>query len=95
LRPAVFLVAPLYGIMKGGEKRFGLGGLAIGHDIAKEALMGIDDKADNKAEELKGKGKKTIGDATDDEDLQAKGRAQEAKGSLKQAGEKVKDAFKG
>ena len=57
--------------------------------------MGIDDKADNKAEELKGKAKKTVGDATDDKDLQAKGRAQEAKGSLKQAGEKVKDAFKG
>ena len=57
--------------------------------------MGIDDKADNKAEELKGKVKKTVGDATDDKDLQAKGRAQEAKGNLKQAGEKVKDAFKG
>jgi uncharacterized protein YjbJ (UPF0337 family) len=60
-----------------------------------EVLMGIDEKADNKAEELKGKGKKTIGAATDDKDLQAKGRAEEAKGSLKQAGEKVKDAFKG
>jgi uncharacterized protein YjbJ (UPF0337 family) len=57
--------------------------------------MGIDDKADNKAEELKGKGKKTTGKATDDKDLQAEGRAQEAKGNLKQAGEKVKDAFKG
>ena len=57
--------------------------------------MGIDEKADNKAEELKGKGKKTIGDATDNKDLQAEGRAQEAKGNLKQAGEKVKDAFKG
>jgi uncharacterized protein YjbJ (UPF0337 family) len=57
--------------------------------------MGIDDKADNKAEELKGKAKETVGDATDDKDLEAKGRAQEAKGSLKQAGEKAKDAFKG
>jgi uncharacterized protein YjbJ (UPF0337 family) len=57
--------------------------------------MGIDDKADNKAEELKGKAKETVGDATDDEDLQAEGRAERAKGSLKQAGEKVKDAFKG
>jgi uncharacterized protein YjbJ (UPF0337 family) len=56
--------------------------------------MGIDDKADNKAEELKGKAKETVGDATDDEDLQAEGRAEKAKGSLKQAGEKVKDAFK-
>jgi uncharacterized protein YjbJ (UPF0337 family) len=58
-------------------------------------LMGIDEKADNKADELKGKGKKTVGDATDDRDLEAEGRAQEAKGNLKQAGEKVKDAFKG
>ena len=57
--------------------------------------MGIDEKTDNKAEELKGKGKETVGDATDDRDLQAEGRAQEAKGSLKQAGEKVTDAFKG
>lgn len=56
--------------------------------------MGIDDKADNKAEELKGKGKAKVGDATDDGDLEAKGRAEQAKGSLKQAGEKVKDAFK-
>lgn len=58
--------------------------------------MGIDDKADNKAEELKGKGKKTVGDATDDEDLQAKGRAQEAKGSL-EAGRREGEgrAFKG
>jgi len=68
--------------------------LANERDIAEEALMGIDDKADNKAEELKGKGKATIGDATDDKDLEAKGRAEQAKGSLKQAGEKVKDAFK-
>ena len=57
--------------------------------------MGVDEKADNKADELKGKGKKTVGDATDDRDLEAEGRAQEAKGNLKQAGEKVKDAFKG
>lgn len=63
--------------------------------IAEEVLMGIDEKADNKADELKGKGKKTVGDATDDRDLEAEGRAQEAKGNLKQAGEKVKDAFKG
>jgi uncharacterized protein YjbJ (UPF0337 family) len=69
--------------------------LAVEQDIAEEALMGIDDKADHKAEELKGKVKETVGDATDDKDLQAEGRAQEAKGSMKQAGEKVKDAFKG
>jgi uncharacterized protein YjbJ (UPF0337 family) len=33
--------------------------------------MGIDDKADNKAEELKGKGRKAIGDSPGDKDLQA------------------------
>jgi uncharacterized protein YjbJ (UPF0337 family) len=71
-----------------------LGSWPSSRDIAEEALMGIDDKADNKAEELKGKGKATVGDATDDKDLEAKGRAEQAKGSLKQAGEKVKDAFK-
>jgi uncharacterized protein YjbJ (UPF0337 family) len=68
--------------------------LAIERDIAEEALMGIDEKADNKAEEVKGKGKAKVGKATDDRDLQAKGKAQQAKGSMKQAGEKVKDAFK-
>ena len=31
---------------------------------------------------------------TDDADLEAEGRAEESKGDLKQAGEKVKDAFK-
>jgi uncharacterized protein YjbJ (UPF0337 family) len=41
--------------------------------------MGIDEKADNKAEELQGKGKEAIVDATDNKDLQAKGPAQEAK----------------
>jgi uncharacterized protein YjbJ (UPF0337 family) len=56
--------------------------------------MGADDKIDNKAEELKGKAKETIGEATDDESLEAKGRAERMKGSLKQAGEKVKDAFR-
>lgn len=88
------MLAPRAKGIKGGESRHELGGLAIEQDMAEEALMGIDDKADNKAEELKGKAKATAGDATDDRDLEAKGRAQEAKGDLKQAGEKVKDAFK-
>ncbi|HYI53153.1 MAG TPA: CsbD family protein [Microlunatus sp.] len=55
--------------------------------------MGTDDKIDNKAEELKGKVKESVGDATDDRDLQAEGKTDQAKGNLKQAGEKVKDAF--
>ena len=56
--------------------------------------MGIDDKARNKAEELKGKAKETAGSATGDEDLREEGRADQASSDLKQAGEKVKDAFK-
>lgn len=56
--------------------------------------MGIDDKAKAKAEELKGRGKEVVGDATDDKDMQAEGMANRVKGSLKQAAEKAKDAFK-
>ncbi len=56
--------------------------------------MGIDDKIDNKAEELGGQAKEKIGEANDDQDLQAEGQADQSKANLKQAGEKVKDAFK-
>ena len=56
--------------------------------------MGLDDKIDNKAEDLRGKAKEGIGRATDDEELEAQGRADQATSDLKQAGEKVKDAFK-
>jgi uncharacterized protein YjbJ (UPF0337 family) len=56
-------------------------------------MSGID-KLKNKAEELGGKGKEAVGDATDNRDLQAEGQADQAKGNLKQAGEKVKDVFK-
>ncbi len=52
------------------------------------------DKMKDKAEELAGKGKEAVGDATDNRDLQAEGQRDQAKGDLKQAGEKVKDAFK-
>ena len=56
--------------------------------------MGFDDKLKNQAEEKVGKVKETTGKATDNEDLEAEGKADQTKGSLKQAGEKVKDAFK-
>ncbi len=56
--------------------------------------MGTDDKIDNKAEEMKGKTKETVGRATDDPGLEAEGRTDQSKSNLKQAGEKVKDAFK-
>lgn len=56
--------------------------------------MGADDKFSNKAEELKGRAKEAVGDATDNEQWQAEGRAERAKADIKQAGEKVKDVFK-
>jgi uncharacterized protein YjbJ (UPF0337 family) len=56
--------------------------------------MGNDDKLQNKAEELRGKAKEGIGEATNDPELADQGRGDQAKSNLKQAGEKVKDAFK-
>jgi uncharacterized protein YjbJ (UPF0337 family) len=56
--------------------------------------MSLEDKAKNKAEELKGQGKETTGKAVGNESLEAEGKVDKASGNLKQAGEKVKDAFK-
>jgi uncharacterized protein YjbJ (UPF0337 family) len=56
--------------------------------------MGLDDKIDNAAEKLGGKGKEAAGEASGDESLKAEGKGDQAKSDLKQAGEKVKDAFK-
>ncbi len=52
------------------------------------------DKAKNKAEEVGGVAKEHAGEATGDDSLRAEGEADQAKGNLKQAGEKIKDAFK-
>ncbi|WP_433873289.1 CsbD family protein [Saccharopolyspora sp. CA-218241] len=57
--------------------------------------MATDDKAQNKADELKGQAKERIGDATGNEQWQAEGKAEQAKSSLRQAGEKIKDAVTG
>ncbi len=56
--------------------------------------MGLEDKINNKAQETAGKVKEGLGKAKDDPDLEAEGRKDKAAGNLKQAGEKVKDAFK-
>jgi uncharacterized protein YjbJ (UPF0337 family) len=54
--------------------------------------VGIDDKAENKAQEMYGKAEQKVGKATGDDRLRAEGAADEGKG--KQAGEKIKDVFK-
>lgn len=56
--------------------------------------MGLDDKIENAAEKLGGKGKEAAGKASGDESLETEGQMDQAKADLKQAGEKVKDAFK-
>lgn len=52
------------------------------------------DKIENKVDEMKGRAKEGVGDATDDEQMQTEGRAEQGKAGLKQAGENVKDAAK-
>lgn len=55
--------------------------------------MGAEDKLRNEAQSLKGNAKEKFGDATDNESMQAEGQKDKTAGDLKQAGEKVKDAF--
>ncbi|WP_028653688.1 CsbD family protein [Nocardioides halotolerans] len=54
--------------------------------------MGFDDKVDNKTDDLKGRAKEAAGSVTGDDDLKHEGRADQAESSVKQAGEKAKDA---
>nr|MCW2727222.1 CsbD family protein [Aeromicrobium sp.] len=56
--------------------------------------MGLGDKISNAADDAKGKAKEHTGKATDDESLEAEGKGDQTKADLKNAGEKVKDAFK-
>lgn len=57
-------------------------------------LMGADDKIGNMAEEATGTAKKAVGRSTADRGLEAEGRADQAKGNVKQSGEKLKDMVK-
>jgi len=50
-------------------------------------------KIRNVKDQLFGKGKKRLGEATDNEQWEVEGHLKEAGGDLKQAGQKVKDAF--
>ncbi|WP_216898377.1 CsbD family protein [Nocardia alni] len=56
--------------------------------------MSATDKAKNKLDDLAGKAKEKVGEATGDRDTQNEGKADQAKSNLKDAGEKVKDTFK-
>ncbi|MFC0531914.1 CsbD family protein [Phytohabitans kaempferiae] len=54
--------------------------------------MSFADKARNKAEQMKGTVKERIGDATDNERMQAEGAKERTTAKAKQAGEHVKEA---
>ena len=56
--------------------------------------MASTDKAKNTAQTAKGKVEEAAGKVTGDEKLRAKGKGDQRRGSLKQAGEKLKDAVK-
>jgi uncharacterized protein YjbJ (UPF0337 family) len=56
--------------------------------------MSAEDKVSNKIEDLGGKAKEAVGNVTGDDSTKNEGKIDQAKSSLKDAGEKVKDAFK-
>jgi uncharacterized protein YjbJ (UPF0337 family) len=51
------------------------------------------DKAKNAVEDMGGNAKEAIGKVSGDRDTEAEGKADQSKADLKNAGEKVKDAF--
>lgn len=57
-------------------------------------FMSALDKAKNKVEDLGGQAKEAGGKATGDKSTENEGKADQVKANLKDAGEKVKDAFK-
>jgi uncharacterized protein YjbJ (UPF0337 family) len=56
--------------------------------------VGNQDKLENIADEKVGEAKEAVGRASDDDDLESEGKVDQTKANLKQAGEKVKDAFR-
>ena len=56
--------------------------------------MATEDRAAHKATEVKGDVKENLGKVTGDREMEAEGKGDQAKGNLKQAGDKVREAFK-
>jgi uncharacterized protein YjbJ (UPF0337 family) len=54
--------------------------------------MGTEDKAANKVTDVKGKVKESTGKATNDEELESKGKGDQAEASVKDGVENLKDA---
>ncbi|MFJ4653287.1 CsbD family protein [Nocardia sp. NPDC088792] len=56
--------------------------------------MSATDKAKNKFDDIAGQAKEKAGQATGDRSKENEGKLDQAKANLKDAGEKVKDAFR-
>jgi uncharacterized protein YjbJ (UPF0337 family) len=56
--------------------------------------MSLSKKARNAVDATKGSAKNLAGRATDNKDLEARGKAEHAVADVKQAAEKVRDAFR-
>ncbi|KUI28798.1 CsbD family protein [Mycobacterium sp. GA-2829] len=56
--------------------------------------MSVGDKARNKLQQLQGRMRAATGEAMGDPNMRARGRGDERIAHLKDAGEKVKDAFR-
>ncbi len=54
--------------------------------------MSTQDKASNKAQDIKGEVKETVGKATGNEKLEREGKSDQVKPAVKDVGEQVKDA---
>jgi uncharacterized protein YjbJ (UPF0337 family) len=53
--------------------------------------MGLFDKVKHQAEEMLGKGKEAVGDATDNSSLKGEGKTDQASGQVKQGMDDIKD----
>jgi uncharacterized protein YjbJ (UPF0337 family) len=64
------------------------------HPNVKEPAMATTDKAKNIAQQAKGKLKESVGKVSGNNKLRIEGKADQVKGNVRQAGEKLKDAFR-
>lgn len=56
--------------------------------------MGAEDKIKAAAGKVAGKAKEVVGNVTNNDELAAEGKAEQAKGNVRDAAENVKDVFK-
>ena len=57
--------------------------------------MGFDDKIGNKMDDLGGKAKEGVGKVTGNDELEAEGKTDQAKSSLKEGAREVKEGLEG